>query len=96
MATERIEESILRNLLYNEEYYRKVVPFIKAEYFQEYSEKVIFEEISDFSAKYDKIPTKEVLTINLQNRTDLTDETFNDTVTSVKNLSDEWLIMIGC
>ena len=91
MATERIEESILRNLLYNEEYYRKVVPFIKAEYFQEYSEKVIFEEISDFSAKYDKIPTKEVLTINLQNRTDLTDETFNDTVTSVKNLSDEWV-----
>ena len=91
MATERIEESILRNLIYNEEYYRKVVPFIKAEYFQEYSEKVIFEEISDFSAKYDKIPTKEVLTINLQNRTDLTDETFNDTVTSVKNLSDEWV-----
>ncbi len=91
MATERIEESILRNLLYNEEYYRKVVPFIKAEYFQEYSEKVIFEEISDFSAKYDKIPTKEVLTINLQNRTDLTDETFNDTIISVKNLSDEWV-----
>ena len=91
MATERIEESILRNLLYNEEYYRKVVPFIKAEYFQEYSEKVIFEEIADFSAKYDKIPTKEVLTINLQNRTDLTDETFNDTITSVKNLSDEWV-----
>tara|TARA_Y100001970_G_scaffold254977_1_gene331261 strand:- start:447 stop:1826 length:1380 start_codon:yes stop_codon:yes gene_type:complete len=91
MATERIEESILRNLLYNEEYYRKVVPFIKAEYFQEYSEKVIFEEISDFSAKYDKIPTKEVLTINLQNRTDLTDETFNDIITSVKNLSDEWV-----
>ena len=91
MATERIEESILRNLLYNEEYYRKVVPFIKAEYFQEYSEKVIFEEIADFSAKYDKIPTQEVLTINLQNRTDLTDETFNDTVTSVKNLSDEWV-----
>ena len=91
MATERIEESILRNLLYNEEYYRKVVPFIKAEYFQEYNEKVIFEEIADFSAKYDKIPTQEVLTINLQNRTDLTDETFNDTVTSVKNLSDEWV-----
>ena len=91
MATERIEESILRNLIYNEEYYRKVVPFIKAEYFQEYSEKILFEEIADFAAKYDKIPTKEVLTINLQNRTDLTDETFNDTVTSVKNLSDEWV-----
>jgi replicative DNA helicase len=91
MATERIEESILRNLLYNEEYYRKVVPFIKAEYFQEYSEKILFEEIADFAAKYDKIPTKEVLTINLQNRTDLTDETFNDTVTSVKNLSDDWV-----
>ena len=36
MATERIEESILRNLLFTEEFYRKVVPFLKPDYFQEY------------------------------------------------------------
>ena len=89
--TERIEESILRNLLHNEEYYRKVVPFLKAEYFESYHEKIIYEEIADFAAKYDKVPTKEVLTINLQNRTDLTDETFQDSVSAVRGLSDEWV-----
>ena len=41
MATERIEETILRNLLYDEEYYRKVVPFVKAEYFIELHEKLM-------------------------------------------------------
>ena len=89
--TERIEETVLRNLIYNEQYYRKVVPFIKADYFQEYHEKIVFEEIADFAAKYDKIPTKEVLTINLQNRGDLTEETFKDTVQGINSLSDDWV-----
>ena len=88
---ERIEETILRNLLHNEEYYRKVVPFLKAEYYENYHEKIIYEEIADFAAKYDKIPTKEVLTINLQNRNDLTDESFQNSVQTVSNLSDEWV-----
>ena len=89
--TERIEETILRNLICNEQYYRKVVPFIKADYFQEYHEKIVFEEIADFAAKYDKVPTKEVLTINLQNRGDLTEETFKDSVQGINSLSDEWV-----
>ena len=89
--TERIEESILRNLICNEQYYRKVVPFIKADYFQEYSEKILFEEIADFAAKYDKIPTKEVLTINLQSRGDLTEETFKNSIQGLNSLSDDWI-----
>ena len=89
--TERIEESILRNLICNEQYYRKVVPFIKSDYFQEYNEKILFEEIADFAAKYDKVPTKEVLTINLQNRGDLTEETFKDTLSGLNSLSDDWI-----
>ena len=89
--TERIEEAVLRNLIYNEQYYRKVVPFIKADYFQEYHEKIVFEEIADFAAKYDKVPTKEVLTINLQNRGDLTEETFKDSVQGINSLSDDWV-----
>ena len=89
--TERIEESILRNLLYNETYYRKVVPFLKAEYFQEYHEKIVFEEIADFAGKYDKVPTKEVLSINLQNRGDLTEEAFKDSLSKVSSLSDDWV-----
>ena len=91
MATERIEETILRNLLYDEEYYRKVVPFVKADYFIELHEKVIFEEIQDFSTKYDRVPTKEVLNINLQNRSDLTDETFQKCLEHIKNYNDEWV-----
>ena len=91
MATERIETTNLRNLLSTEEYYRKVVPFLKADYFQEYHEKIVFEEIADFASKYDKIPTKEVLSINIQNRTDLTDESFKDSLQTVRGLSDEWV-----
>ena len=89
--TERIEETILRNLICNEQYYRKVVPFIKADYFQEYNEKILFEEIADFAAKYAKVPTKEVLTINLQSRGDLTEETFKDTLSGLNSLSDDWI-----
>ena len=91
MATERIEQTILRNLLFSEVYYRKVVPFIKAEYFQEYHEKIVYEEIADFASKYDKVPTQEVLAINLQNRNDLTEEAFQNSVSIVRELTDEWV-----
>ena len=91
MATERIEQTILRNLLFSEIYYRKVVPFIKAEYFQEYHEKIVYEEIADFASKYDKVPTQEVLAINLQNRNDLTEEAFQNSVSIVRELTDEWV-----
>jgi replicative DNA helicase len=89
--TEKIEQSILRNLLCNEEYYRKVVPFLKADYFQEVDERVIFEEIQDFSLKYDKIPTKEVLIINLQSRNDLTEDVYKESLTKIKGFSEEWV-----
>jgi len=91
MAIERIETTILRNLLFTEEYYRKVVPFIKADYFQEYDERIIFEEIQDFSGKYDKIPTQEVILINLQNRSDLTEDNFQSASIIVNSLSNEWV-----
>ena len=91
MATERIEETILRNLIFTEEYYRKVVPFLKPDYFQEFHEKVIFEEIADFALKYDKTPTQEVIIINLQNRTDLTEDTFNQSLEVIRGLTNEWV-----
>jgi replicative DNA helicase len=89
--TEKIEQSILRNLLCNEEYYRKVVPFLKADYFQEIDERVIFEEIQDFSVKYEKLPTKEVLEINLQNRNDLTEDVYKESITKINQFSTEWV-----
>jgi len=91
MAIERIETTILRNLLFTEDYYRKVVPFLKADYFTEYSEKIIFEEIAEFANKYDKVPTQEVLSINLQNRSDLTEDSFQEATTTIKSLTDEWV-----
>ena len=88
---EKVESTILRNLLCSEDFYRKVVPFIKPDYFQDMSERVIFEEIQDFSTKYDKIPTKEVLNIGLQQRSDLNDDTFKTATNLVENFNDEWV-----
>ena len=53
-----IEFLILRNLLYNEEYIRKVIPFIKADYFEDMIQKFVFEEISSFVEQYNKPATK--------------------------------------
>ena len=89
--TEKIEQSIFRNLLCNEEYYRKVLPFLKADYFQEIDERVIFEEIQDFSVEYEKLPTKEVLEINLQNRNDLTEDVYKESITKINQFSTEWV-----
>jgi replicative DNA helicase len=71
---ERIETTILKNLIYNEEYSRKVIPFIKPEYFEQRIEKVIFEEITQFIVKYGSSITLEALSIETENRTDLTEE----------------------
>ena len=73
---ERVPLTILKNLLNREEYTRKVLPFIKAEYFEERTDKVIFEEIGFFITKYDSLPLKEVLFIELEKRTDITQDEF--------------------
>jgi replicative DNA helicase len=65
---EKIEFLILRNLLYNEEYTRKVLPFIKAEYFEDSNQKIIFEEIYSFITEYNQTCYKEVLYIELGKR----------------------------
>ena len=50
---ERIETTILRNLIFDEEYSRKVIPFIQPDYFENKTEKIIFEETTQFIVKYD-------------------------------------------
>ena len=49
---ERIETTILRNLVFNEEYARKTIPFIQSDFFEERSEKIIFDEIVSFITKW--------------------------------------------
>jgi len=56
---EKVEFLILRNLLYNEEFLRKVLPFLKGEYFEDTNQKTVFEEISSFVEKYNEPMTKE-------------------------------------
>jgi len=70
---ERIETTVLRNLIYNEEFSRKVIPFIQPDYFEQRSEKVVFEEITKFIVKYGSAITIEALNIETDNRTDLTE-----------------------
>jgi len=64
-----IQTTILRNLLHNEAYTRKVVPFLKKEYF-EGSHRVVFNEITNFVAKYNKLPTSEALEVELSESED--------------------------
>jgi replicative DNA helicase len=95
--SERIETTILRNLLCNEQFYRKVVPFVKPDYFNETHEKVIYEEVWNFASTYELVPTKEVLIINLEARKDLNEEVYQNAVTTIQGLSDgsvefQWLL----
>ena len=97
MSTQTIERTTLSNLVYNEPYARKVLPFIKPEYFGNRHERVVFEEINKFMEKYGNQPTKEALSIELDNRKDLTDEEFKSILTIVETLSDaqvdmQWLV----
>ena len=82
---ERIENTILRNLLYNEEYARKTLPFIKEEYFSQFTEKAVFQEIKKFFEKYSNLPTKEAVSIELNDRTDLTEENIESSMELLKD-----------
>jgi len=85
--SERIETTILRNLLCNEPYYRKVVPFVKPDYFNETHEKVIYEEVWNFASNYEMLPTAEVLIINLESRKDLNEEVYQNAVKTIQGLT---------
>jgi replicative DNA helicase len=68
---ESVELTVLKNLIYNEEYSRKVIPFIEPEYFSDGSQKIIFEETTKFILKYNTQITIEALLIEISNRRDL-------------------------
>jgi replicative DNA helicase len=94
---ERLELTILRNLVYNEDYSRKVIPFIQPEYFEQRSERVVFEEIVQFIVKYNSAITKEALGIEIENRTDLTETDVKDIREVCEILNDsvvekQWLL----
>lgn len=97
MSTQTIERTTLSNLVYNEPYARKVLPFIKPEYFQDRHERVVFEEINKFMEKYGNQPTKETLSIELDKRKDLQTEEFQKVLQIVNELAKadvdmNWLV----
>ena len=94
---ERIEATILRNLVFNEEYSRKVIPFIEPDYFEQRTEKIIFEEITQFIVKYGNAITTEALSIEVENRIDLTETEVKESREIIANLSEmpadhQWLL----
>ena len=52
----RLEQTILKNLIYNDDYSRKVLPFIKSDYFTDLTEKTVFNEVTEFINKYKNLP----------------------------------------
>ena len=94
---EKVEFLILRNLLYNEEYVRKVIPFIKSEYFEDQNQKIVFEEINSFVQEYNQLATKEVLCIEIEKRNDINEQSFKEISHIISCLDDvpaesNWLI----
>jgi replicative DNA helicase len=86
---ERVEFLVLKNLLHNEEYLRKVIPFIKSEYFQDFNQKVLYEEIHNFVSQYNEIPTKEILSIEVEKRKDINETSFRELTTLIEHLDSE-------
>ena len=93
----RIENTILASLFFKEDYTRKVLPFIKEEYFGNRVEQLLFGEVFKFVEKYNNLPTKDAILIELNSRRDINEEELQhlkDYIVGVENTeSDEqWLL----
>ena len=92
-----IEATIISNLLHNEEYARKVIVFLKDEYFMDASEKVVFSEIRKFWTKYNNVPSKEALHIAVEEKDDISSTIYEEVEALIKSLgktdsNKEWLL----
>ena len=70
----KLEQAILKNLVYNEDYLRKVLPFIKPDYFSDRTERTIFNEITSFTETYNNSPSIEAIGIAIKEKNTLTDD----------------------
>ena len=95
--SQTIERTALTQLVTNEQYARKVLPFMKRDYFADKTERTVFEEITKFVDKYNKIPTQTSLEIEVSGRKDLNEEEFKKVVAVIQTLEStdvdfEWLV----
>ena len=86
---DKIEFLVLKNLINNEDYLRKVIPFIKSEYFQDHNQKIVFEEISSFVSEYNELPTKEIVSIEVEKRTDINETSFKEISQLISYLDED-------
>ena len=97
-SNSRIETTILNNLIHNEEYTRKVIPFLKADYFQDFTEKTIFLGVNQYVEKYKSIPNIEALTIDIQKISQTEDqhktvqEYLSTRFVSFSKVDEQWLL----
>ena len=92
-----LEVTILSNLIYNEKYARKVLPFLKSDYFTAREHKIIFLEIHEYISQYDALPSLNAIGIECQERVDLTEDQFKEIIQVLNVLSDDsadydWLV----
>jgi hypothetical protein len=94
---EVIESTIIKNLVNNEVYMRKVIPYVKGEYFTQYSDKVLFDIINEFVVSYGQPPTKEVLSIEVDNRKDLNEDSYKELQLKIADIQNtevdhQWIL----
>ena len=98
MQIDKFENTILKNLIYNEEFARKAVPFLKEDFFKDRIETILFNQINTFIVKYNNLPTKEALTIELSNLKNITEEEFKqskqllNSLQTDSNVDQQWLL----
>ena len=83
----RLEETILKNLVFNEEFARKTLPFIKSEYFSDKSERIVFNEVSNFVNEYKNLPTYESLVITFTDSSQYTESEVRDSVELIRKIN---------
>jgi len=95
----RLEQTILKNLIQNESFTRKVIPFLRSEYFTDSSEQLVFKLASEYFDKYTKNPTAEALLINLDNITSVNEKVVQESKLLLDNLKKnteesafEWIV----
>ena len=84
----KLEQTILKNLIYNEDYLRKVLPFLKPEYFTENTDRTLFTTINEFIQSYNKPPTIEAITLAVQERRNLTDDQVEKCKTNLQEIRE--------
>tara|TARA_A100001234_G_scaffold220730_1_gene234397 strand:+ start:1094 stop:2470 length:1377 start_codon:yes stop_codon:yes gene_type:complete len=92
-----VEDLVVASLLHNTDFTRKTLPHIKRDYFENYNNKVIFEELSSYFTQYDNLPTKEALRIEIESRSDLNETTFTEVKQTLDLATEEpheidWLV----